>query len=449
MHSAAQKLVFAGTSRLTEVLPATGARLLDASLRPVLGSPALTALFARRDRATMRRVTGFRRFLVIPDIHIGDAVLTQPALTAVRDFFPDADIDYAVNAGAAPLVEGNPDASRVLPLFSGGAFPSLTDVAALRESIRNGRYDLCLSFSSLLEPQEQAGPTQPVVSVMSRGPTIVRNERDPAPVNHFSYQHYQFVRSVLSMAARPVREERFPGIRITLTDDAIEGARHFAAQARLVPRAPLIVLNPDGASPYTRLPFEDLRGLLSRISRDTPAETTILVGAGHTAEGIGERLADTLPAAQRAKVRIIPRRLPLATYAALLDLADVFLSGDTGPLHLAAARRYARAGSHVFRNRTAVLSFFGATLPRMSGYDSSQPGYLDSNQDAPSWCFHAPSRCHNLTCLNKLYKTCGTVRCFENLEVTAVADVVVAHLADLGAVVPAIARRPVRELMPA
>jgi ADP-heptose:LPS heptosyltransferase len=441
MHSAAQKLVFAGSSRLTEVFPTFGARCLDASLRPALGSAMLTALFTRRDRTIMRRVRGFRRFLVIPDIHIGDAVLTQPALTAVRDFFPDAEIDYVVNAAAAPLIEGNPEATRVLPVFSSGTFPSLTDVAALEEIIRTGRYDLCLNFSSLLQPAELAGPAQPVLSILSHGPTIVRNERDHTQINHFSYQHYRFVRSALSMVARPVREEHYRGARTTLADEAIAGARHFAAQARLVPGAPLVMYNPDGASPFTRVPFLSQQALLERIAAGTSADTTILVGAGRTDAGVGQRLVDTLPSWRRAKVRIIPQRLPLAAYAALIDLADVFVTGDTGPMHLAAARRHSRSGTHRFRNRTAVLSFFGATLPRMSGYDSSQPGYLPANQDAPSWCFHPGSRCHNITCLNKLYKTCRVVRCFEHVDVDALARVVVAHVAGLTAPAPVTERR--------
>jgi len=281
------------------------------------------------------------------------------------------------------------------------------------------------------------------VSVMSHAPALVRNEGEPAAINHFSFQHYRFVREVLGMAAAPVRAERYPGARVTLSDEAVEGARHFAAQARLVPGAPLVMFNPDGASPYTRLPFEAQHALLRRIAREAPDGTTILVGAGHTVEGIGQRLTDALPAAWRTRVRIIPRSLPLAAYAALIDRADVFLTGDTGPLHLAAARRFSRSGSHPFRNRTAVVSFFGATLPRMSGYDAFQPGYLPANQDAPSWCFHAPSRCHNVSCLNKLYKTCGVVRCFERLDVAAVADVVVSHLAARVAPAPAPLLEPV------
>ena len=115
-------------------------------------------------------------------------------------------------------------------------------------------------------------------------------------------------------------------------------------------------------------------------------------------------------------------------FGALIDAADVFVTGDTGPLHLAASRKYSRTGHFPFRNQTAILSFFGATTPRMSGYDSFQPGYLDSNQDAPAWCYQADSPCRNISCLNKLYKTCKTVRCFEHVDVNGMATLVASYL---------------------
>jgi ADP-heptose:LPS heptosyltransferase len=397
----------------------------------------------------LQKVRAFQRFLVIPDIHIGDAVLTQPALTGIRDFFPRAEIDYVVNRGAASLVAGSPDATRVLPLFSGGTHPTPDDVSQLRALIAGGNYDLCLSFTSLLEPEEQADPAQPVISVMSRSPTLVRNEGDPDAINHFSFQHYRFVRELLSNVASAVRPERYPGFQVTLPDQAIERALTYAAQAGLNDGRPVFVLNPDGASAYTRIPFDLQHALLRRIAREAPAGTAILVGAGHTADGIGQRLVDALPAWVRATTRVIPRQLPLAVFTALLDLADVFVTGDTGPLHLAAARRTSGSGSFRLRNRTAIISVFGATLPRMSGYDSARPGFLPANQDAPSWCVHAPSRCHNITCLNKLYKTCRSVRCFEKLDVDAVARVAVSWLRQTRACLPVVRGSPVLEQVPA
>jgi ADP-heptose:LPS heptosyltransferase len=431
MNTRTQEILFGGSSWLTDTFPQLGARLLDATVRSVAGSRPVAALSAWRSRGIARRMLAFRRFLVISDVHIGDALIAQPALAALRDFFPDAEIDYAVNRAVAPLVEGLPDATRVLAIFEGAPLPSAADVAALRHIVRTGRYDLCLNLSAFIAQRDVAGPRQPFVDFAAHGAAILRNENDASRINHFGYEAYRFVRGVLGTVARPVREGRFPGIRTSYSDAVIEGAATFAASVGLSPTTPVVMYNPDTASRFTMMPFDAQAALLQEIVARAPAGTTILLGAGHTVTGIGERLLATLPTAMQEGVRIVPRSMPLDAYAALIDFADVFVSGDTGPLHLAAARRYSRSGRYEFRNRTAVLSFFGATPPRMSGYDSFRSGYLAANQDAPSFCYQAVSPCRNITCVNKLFKTCVTPRCFEYVDVDAIASHAAAHLHSL------------------
>jgi len=416
-----RRLFFAGASRLTDIAPRLGRRLLDHSVRPIAGSRLLSAMFAWRDLNTMRRVKGFRRFLVIADIHIGDAVLAQSVITAIRDYFPDAVVDYVVNRTAASVIEGNPEITGVIPLFANAQFPSPEEVTELRGIVREGRYDLTVVLCPVMAPGELAGPEQPLVSILSHAPTIVRNDSDPNQVNHFSFQQYHFVRELLGTVARPVRETAFHGVRTTYSDEAIRTASSFCHDGAVAPDASVIMFNPDAASSYNMMPFDSQSALLRRIALEAPPETVVLLGAGHTAAGIGQRLLESLPLPLRARIRIIPQGMRLDAYAALIDRADLFVTGDTGPLHLAAARRYSRSGNHRFRNATAILSFFGATMPRMSGYDSVQPGYIPSNQDAPSWCYQAGSPCRNITCLNKMLKTCRTVRCFEHVDVHGLA----------------------------
>jgi ADP-heptose:LPS heptosyltransferase len=428
MNTTVQKIVFGATSRVTEISPVHGARLLDATFLGIGGSAIFAALSERRNRKVMARVKAFRRFLVVSDIHLGDALLAQSTLIAIRDFFPEAEIDYVINRMVAPIIEGNPDATRIIPLFANAQFPSSTEIQALREIVRQGQYDLIIMLCPFIRHGEVADASQPLVGLLSHGATILRNESYPAVINHFSYQEYLFVRGVLAMAAKPVRRDAFKGIRTMYTDEVIEQAATFYQDAGATPRAPVVMYNPDSASNYNMMPLVNQVPLLEQLARRTRADTTILLGEGHTAAGIGNTLRDALPAALRSKVHIIPRTTSLATYSALIDLADIFVTGDTGPLHLAASRRYSLSGRHEFRNRTAILSFFGATAPRMSGYDSFHQGYLDSNQDAPSWCYQAGSPCRNITCLNKMFKTCKTVRCFEGVDVNALAAMVVSYV---------------------
>jgi ADP-heptose:LPS heptosyltransferase len=421
-----QEILFDVSSRITGLSPRLGAGFLDAVWRPAVGNAPLRAFARWRDGRAIKRLRSFSRFLVIPDIHIGDAIMTQSAVTALRDFFPDARIDYVVNKTAFPLIEGNPEATRVLPFFSNGSFISGQDLQALRDLVRREKYDVCWNFSPYVNDKDIASDGPTIFNIMTRSPEIIMNERRPSRINHFIYQDYWFVREIVSLVAPLKRTERFQGARLTLRASAGHRARRFIAEADLPPGRPIVLFNPDGASPYTRIPFEAQTALLKRL---VELDVSILLNSGHTVAGIGNRLRDSLPADLRTRVRVIPLEIPIDVYAAIIDLADVFLSGDSGPLHIAAARRYAFDNDYDFRNRTAVLSCFGATAARMSGYDSVQSGFLPANQDAPSWAFVAGSPCRNITCMNKMYKTCRTVRCFEDLDISGMIERIKTQLA--------------------
>jgi len=58
----------------------------------------------------------------------------------------------------------------------------------------------------------------------------------------------------------------------------------------------------------------------------------------------------------------------------------------------------------------------------------TKAGYLAASQDAPSWCYQAGSPCRNVTCVNKLFKTCATVRCFEEVDTAGLSSLVIGHL---------------------
>jgi ADP-heptose:LPS heptosyltransferase len=176
----------------------------------------------------------------------------------------------------------------------------------------------------------------------------------------------------------------------------------------------LILYNPDAASRFSLIPLE-LQGSLIRQLAKLPF--SILLGAGHTAKSIEVELLNFLPPSERNKILIIPPSMPLDCYAALIDFSDVFITADTGPLHIGAARKFARSKNYKFRNKTAIFSIFGASSACIYGYDSNLPGFFPANQDAPSYVYIAESPCRNITCINKMAKTCKTVRCFHSLDI--------------------------------
>jgi ADP-heptose:LPS heptosyltransferase len=395
--------------------------MMDRSVKAIAGSASLGSLLDAKNRRAMRRVAGFRRFLVNPDSHIGDAIMGQSMVTAIRDFFPGAEVDFIANTTASPLVEGNPFITKCFPVYGGGAFPRPSELSQVKELIRLGGYDVCFNSCPFIKGAE-LGDDRPVFDFLTHIPTIVRNESVDKAINHFSYQFYQFVRKLLADVAMPAEPRPFE-LTVTLDAAAVAEASEFTWGMKT--SQPVAMLNPETASLFTQMPFAFQVELLNLLVDEG---AFVWVSAGHSQERIGEALVASLSAERRASVKVVPSGMSLGGYAALIDRADLFVTGDTGPMHIAAAKKMSRSGNHVFRNRTAVLNLFGATPARMSGYDSRRPGYLPGNQDAPAWCIQPASECRNILCVNKLYKTCEVIRCFGDLKLDHVAGLISPYL---------------------
>src|SRR5258708_1285160 len=115
-----QKTLFHLTSVVTNWFPRCGARFFNTVLPPIIGNRFLVNRMSKKNLAVLRKMKEFKKILVIPGIHIGVAIMMQAAVTAFRDFFPDARIDYVVKKSVACLIEGNPDISNLYPYFTGG-----------------------------------------------------------------------------------------------------------------------------------------------------------------------------------------------------------------------------------------------------------------------------------------------------------------------------------------
>ena len=247
---------------------------------------------------------------------------------------------------------------------------------------------------------------------------------------HVTTEAHRFVHGLLAPRLAPVGDQPFRGVSVWLSAEARERAAAFLRRAGLDDE-PMVLLSPDASSPFTRPPLTVQTELLRRLLR---LAGRVVLGAGHTEPGLEQRLLAALPPAQRARIAVLPATLPLDGFAAVMDAAAVLVTGDTGPLHVAAARKQRRDGAlGGLRNRTALVSVFGATPARMYGYASDRAGFLPANQEAPSYAHAGASACRNLTCIRKTAKTCRSVRCFDGLDIEAV-------LADAGGALAAAGR---------
>jgi exopolysaccharide biosynthesis WecB/TagA/CpsF family protein len=89
--------------------------------------------------------TGMTRFLIVQIADIGDLVLSTPALAALREAQPDAQITVLTTPHAAPILQhtGLTDAVLTLPRRVRPTDPALL---ALARSLRGGKFDAILYF---------------------------------------------------------------------------------------------------------------------------------------------------------------------------------------------------------------------------------------------------------------------------------------------------------------
>lgn len=406
------KKFFQFTSLVTDVFPRHGARVLDLAVRTFLGNVFVLKTTEHQARKQLRKVTEISRILVAADLNIGDAIIAGGAVAAVREIFPQAEIDCVIKRSAVNLIRGNPLISNLYPVYEGAPFPVQSDLAALASISAGGGYDLVINFSPMVD--DQVFGKTPVVNYSLMAAELIWNESHRSDVvNNVVYQSYDFVGRLFRDRVPSGFGLNFRGANVYLSDEAIEGANNFLLAAGVPQDEPIVMINPDASAKFTRMPFDFQLGLLRKFAE---MQCSVLLGAGHVEKFIEHELLYSLSPEQRRRITIIPASTGLDVYAALVDLSDVFVTGDTGPLHVAAARKYSRSSGESLRNRTAILAVFGSTPSHIYGYDSKTSGFFPANQDAPSRTFVAESQCRNITCINKMAKTCKEVRCFLSLD---------------------------------
>jgi lipopolysaccharide heptosyltransferase II len=344
-----------------------------------------------------------KRILIVRLRQIGDVVLTTPAVAALRRRFPDAHIAYLVEPPAVPVVADNPHINEVIvaPRPSGvGGF--LSDLA-LGRRLRRAQYDLAIDF--------HGGPRASLLTLLSGA-----RQRIGYSIAARSWMYTDVVDRPRELRRRHSVENQWDllaslGVqRPTPAGNPVEippnaDARHAVdvrlAGARVGPDDELAVVHVSAGSPFRRWPLssfvETVAALASRPGR------RVIVTSGPSDRDAVERIivdAKTrLPAAERDRV-LNCGDFSLAELRALLDRSAVYIGGDSGPLHIAAA------------TRVPIVALFGPT-PSERSAPWRDPALLSESIEVAG----LPCRpCDQRVCAP------GDFRCLTRIDATRVVD---------------------------
>jgi len=276
-------------------------------------------------------------FLIIRLSSIGDIVHALPAVSWLGKTFPEAEIDWVVEKRFADLLQGNPYVRRAIRLDTLGWRHRLGSLATLKE-IRKGvallrevTYEAAIDFQGLYKSA--------VIAALSRskrrigfstnwmrepGAGTFYDERvSPRGCRHVIEWNFALLEP-LGVRTPEADQWEFP-LPHTQTDDhcVIERLASFSANE-------FVIVNPGGGWQSKRWAPENFAELVRRLAPELDGKIFL---TGSPAEE--PLIRDILCRADRADVHYFPSTL--VQFIALARRARLFIGGDTGPMHLAAA----------------------------------------------------------------------------------------------------------------
>jgi lipopolysaccharide heptosyltransferase I len=293
------------------------------------------------------------RILIVRLGAIGDVVHALPALAILRRALPDAHLAWAVERGAAAkLLKGNPCLDELVELDLRGwrkGPVSSSRLAEIRETVarlRRPGFDVALDFQGLIKSA--------VIPWLARIPRRIGFEREGLrePLSAFmltervavdDWDHV--IRKNIRLAAHigcdDTGEYDFP-IELQPEDEL------FASQQQDRYNGSFAIINPGGGWPTKLWSSDSFAAIADRLWEAYQIRPVVTYGPGE------EGLAQSIAGQSRTGV-VVLLESTLKQFFACAQRARLFIGGDTGPMHLAAA-----AGA-------PIVAIFGPTSSRRNG----------------------------------------------------------------------------------
>jgi ADP-heptose:LPS heptosyltransferase len=395
-----------------------------------LASGRIGSMVADRGLAALDGAPIPDRALVVADTNIGDAILLQPAIAALKQRFPACRVDYAFNRKMAELTGSDPELHAAHPIFSSGDDTTAANLDRLEGILHGATYDLIINFCPFFTGRHLDADGRVVIHPLGLAIALLRSIRSDT-IAAMPFRVASWVNGIADRILGHAEgdDPPFPGTSVWIR---AKRARRVAQMldgmcGSGTDRA--VFVNPD-TSNYSTFAGAEVHAEIIRRLAGIDSIGPIILGRGFTYRGVEHEILAALESRVRDRVTLCPNEVDLEDFAALVDRCAVYVGGDTGPLHIAAARKLDPDGLTSFSNRLAVVALFKATEPRIYGYDTDRADMIDSSQDATAVTVEARPPCKNLTCsMQRISQSCPAVACQDELDVDAVVEAASAALA--------------------
>jgi len=277
---------------------------------------------------------------------IGDAILSLPALASVHKSYPAAEIWVAASEWTQGIFLSLDFVKGTIPLSHRNSYKSIHEDA---QELKKQSFDIGILFtnsfgSALLFalakiPQRWGYARDGRHLLLTKRVEISALE---APKHHIHYY--------LSLISRLGMETEPPHLDFPLNDDARTQAGVLLRSLPVNMHKTIIMLSP-GASygPAKRWPASSFSRLATELQQKHDAEI-LIIGSG-TDQEIAAAVAEPMS----KKPIDLTGKTTLLQLAGAISLSNLFITNDSGPMHLANALKI------------PVVAIFGPTDPRITG----------------------------------------------------------------------------------
>ena len=300
---------------------------------------------------------------------LGDIVHAIPVAAALRRAYPAARIDWLVSAKHREILDLVPVIDRRLAIGDRGAAGDGAGILAAIRELRRGQYDVALDLQGLVKSAvfARSSGAARVIGFASHylrerlARPFYTEVHNPGGGGMYHPDETHVVWTNLGLLA-PL------GIRVAAPEFPIDHVESDAARevaARTEGR--YAVLNPGAAWPTKRWDPSRLAAIAAALRDEHALRSVVIWGPGE------ESLAREVVASSAGAATLSPRT-SIADLVALARGAALFVSGDTGPAHIAAA-----VG-------TPIVGIYGPTRPSRNGPWS--PDDVTVSRDGVCQCHH-------------------------------------------------------------
>ena len=287
-----------------------------------------------------------KRILIINVNWLGDVLFSTPFIRAIRKRFPQSYIACMVVPRCRSMLELNPNLNEIIIYDEEGRHKGILGKTKLIMFLRSKRFDAAFilhrSFTRALIVFLSGIKKR--IGYRTKRRTLLLT--DPVELPRIGTHKVDYF---LNIAGRFGADTDTKDYEFFVSDLDRKYTENLLSKEGIGKKDKLVVINPGGNWDLKRWPKENFAKLSDSLIKKL--EVKVAISGAEKDRGLGKEIASIM----KEKAAVLCGRTSLKELGALLERADLVISNDSGPMHIAVSMK------------TPVVSLFGPTSSEFTG----------------------------------------------------------------------------------